>query len=119
MGWLFSCHHNTKAFAVQLAECRRELLESERKATRLQDAFGNAMDWFAKASKRATRMEEERDHAQACLAQALAEKADLTRRALALEDELRTATKSADNLVDIADGLRNELRAVKARRGKR
>ena len=39
---------------------------------------------------------------------------DLTARVLVLEEELRTTTRRADDLVDIADGLRDELRELKA-----
>ena len=57
---------------------------------------------------------EQRDQAQACLAQALAEQYDLTNRVFALEDDVRTLEHSRENLTDIADGLRDELRDLRA-----
>lgn len=56
---------------------------------------------------------------EAVLAQALQEKADLTARVLVLEEDVRTATRSADNLMDIADGLRDALEAAETRARRR
>ena len=109
--------------AAQLADARQELLFSERARSILKGQFEHYIDQAIRARNERDRAEvgfremtEQRAHAQACLTQALAEKQDLVARVLYLEREQEDLLRSRDNFRDIADGLRHELKAGKAKK---
>lgn len=141
---LFSgCQHETAAvYADRLIASQADGLRAERENARLRRSVDCLQDWFARASRRADALDkqvnqeiaegvragEAEERAQACLAQALAEKEDLVTRVLVLEGELRDLERSRDELITIGDTLRAELAlprtgvtttVTKARKGRR
>lgn len=116
--------------ARQLAACRGELLASERRRATLKDQLDHYIGQAIQARAERDSAEAERVrlegeiwtltqfgepavlkaaivHLQDLLAQALADKRDLERAVLALE-------ASQENLTAIAEGLRDELRELRA-----
>lgn len=112
--WLFTCAHERPTLAAQLADFRRDLHRSERQRARLTGQLDHYIGQAIRARAERDRAERDRDGAQVCLVQAMAEQQEAVARISFLEDELRTAARIEDNLVATADGLRDELREVRA-----
>lgn len=105
--------------AVQLADARRDLLTAERERTAVLRDLDDYRVYFLRASRRAEATATERDRLRDELGQALGHNEELAGRVRYLEGECRDLERSRENLTEIADGLRNELLALKARRAKR
>lgn len=77
-----------------LAESRLDALAVERRNAKMLRSIDCLQEWFARASRRADQLERERNHAQACLTQALADNGELIGRVTWLEGELADTQRS-------------------------
>lgn len=111
---LFTCQHERPTLAAQLADCRIELGISERRRHTLKEQAAHYIDQAIRTRVERDRAERDRDGAQACLVQAMAEKENDRLYIDVLEAQVLVVRMSRDNLTDIADGLRDELRDLRA-----
>ena len=123
--WLFTCAHERPTLAVQLADCRAELRTSERRRATLKEQAAHYIDQAIRARTERDRAEvsfrrllatsvEASDCVHACLTAAIDRNVDLVTRILVLEGEAETFARERETLTVIAEGLRDELREVRA-----
>jgi chromosome segregation ATPase len=100
----------------QLAEARNETISEVRRSAELQRRLDLWMESFVRVERRCYGLELERDHAKACLAQALEDRKDAEVRISVLEGEQRDLTRQRDELSEMADCLRDDLKKAKERK---
>jgi hypothetical protein len=117
------CHHNDRTILQELVEARAEILVEARRAANFERRLNIWRDGCLRMEKRWREAQDTAGAATAdvtqhqhVLAQALDELKESTNLILYLEGELTDMTRSRDELSEMADCLRNDLKKAKERK---
>lgn len=120
---LFECHHEGRTVLQELVAAQAEVLVETRRANNLERRLNIWRDGCLRMERRWREAQDAAGAAtvdvtqrQQVLAQALDELKESTNRILYLEGELTDMTRSRDELSEMADCLRDDLKKAKERK---